>query len=287
MEEGVHLSPSDLRKISRNLKEEKFSGYLHWQLEGSQAFVFFQQGEPLPSFRLSQEGNFQVWTLEKLIEFSGGSSRAASSWVLPAQISKVLAHSFGFQPLYQQHRLEPKRLKDVVGEIESQKLSGFATFQNGQARTTMIWDRGELYHESFVERYGEILCNRDLITECFNQVNSEGATLDVFAEKFEILEKQARRHHKDLSRRTALAPKAASGFFASKDTLKIDSDIAKQWGLSGTFQLLVEDVQGRSFGAFKTQTASGKGQQLEVPKKILETWSLGASDQVEVYPQAD
>jgi len=288
MPEGLLLTSSDLANVVANLKAENFNGYLTWQLAPQQsAYVFFCNGEILSSFRYSGQEDFKVWKADKLVERAGSQGTPAHSYVLSPRMAKILSYSFGFRPIYQQHTLPPKSLKKVVDEVESEKLTGIAAFESQGQTSVVAWERGEILNETFVTGYGQFLCGRDQVTQCFNRANAEGATLSVFAEKTEIVEKQMRRFQRDLDRLTPLTPKSVSGFFASKDTLKLDADIVKKWGVSGAFQLLVEDEDGRLLGAFKAQGANGKDNQIEVPLKILQSWGIESSSQVEVYPQAD
>lgn len=288
MPEGLKLNAADLTSAAINLSADKFSGYLQFQLPGGkEGTVFFCQGTQVRAVeRLGAE--VRLVRPERLLNKVGASGTPTRSYLLSPALATTLALSFGYQSL--QDRVVARReFKPILDQLEAEQQCGFIRFVQPDRKAVLVLDGGEMINDTFVDSYGEVVCGRDQITALLDAVHAEGASVSIYAAKRADLERQARKLHADLERTIQLTPKPFSGIFASKDTMKLDFDFVRTWGLPAktTFHLVVEDLEGRQLGIIKCQGASGKSQQLDVPAKILQSWGLPEGQQVAAYPQSE
>jgi hypothetical protein len=292
MPEGVLLTGSDLRTMVDNLCADGFSGYVKFELApGKQAYVFVSNGDQVRAFEVTgPKVDVKVNKPDRLINMAGSGSRvAASSFILSSRLANILGHSFAFKPLYRDYQVRKKELKKVLDNLEHDSQSGFLQFDLPEGRAVVVLDRGEPVHDQFISQYGEVLCGKEVITNLFGYVHSQGATVHVFAEKAPELEARSRQINEDLEKMLQLTVKPVGGMFASKDTLKLDLEWARGWGYNGKniFPIAIEDAEGRSLGTFKAQGASKKNLLLEIPQKMATELGLQDGQEVTVYPRGE
>lgn len=293
MPEGLLLTGSDLRTMVDNLCADGFSGYVKFDLSpGKQAYVFVANGDQIRAFELSEgRGDVKVAKPDRLINTAGagGGRVAAASYVLSNRLSKVLSFSFAYKSLYRDYQVRKKELKKVLDNLEHDSHSGFIQFDLPDGRAVVVLDKGEPVHDQLISQYGEVLCGRDVITSLFGHVHSNGATVHVFAEKSHELDGRGRKADEELEKMINLTVKPVGGFLASKDTVKLDLEYARSWGYNGknTFQLAIEDQEGRLLGVYKAQGASKRQMFLEIPQKIITELGLSDSQEVTVYPHGE
>lgn len=292
MPEGVFLTGSDLRTMVDNLCADGFSGYVKFELSpGKHAYVFVSNGDQVRAFEMIEaRGEVKVAKPDRLINMAGNGGRvAAFSYILSSRLTSVLGYSFAYKSLYRDYQVRKKELKKVLDNLEHDSHSGFVQFDLPEGRAIVVLDKGEPVHDQLISQYGEILCGREVITNLFGHVHSQGATVHVYAEKSHELEARGRRADEELEKMVNLTVKPIGGFLASKDTVKLDLDYARSWGYNGksTFQLAIEDQDGRLLGVYKAQGASKKQMYLEIPQKIITELGLLDSQEVTVYPHGE
>lgn len=294
MPEGVELTGTDLRTMVDNLCADGFSGYVKFDLNnGKDAYVFVANGDQVRAFEFNgARSEFKVARPDRLINMAGNGGRVrAWSYVLSSRLAGVLGQSFAFKPQYRDYQVRKKELKKVLDNMTHDSHSGFLQFDLSDGRAVVVLDRGEPIHDQFISQYGEILCGRDVITNLFDYVYAQGAQIHVFTEKQHELENRNRRVDEDLDKMVSLNVKAVSGglFGGGKDILKLDSEYARSWGFNGktTFQVAIEDGDGRVMGPYKAQGASKKGSLLEIPQKMVADLGLSESQEVTVYPHGE
>ena len=289
MPEELPLTVADLGNTVQNLSADQFTGYLRFELPSSrQGRIFFANGKVLRSFEYWQ-GGVRLYKPERLIGKVAGASARAATYLLSPRLVSALALSFGFEPVHPEKVVAKKEFKPLLDEFEQAKRSGFIRFRTQNTEATLVLDDGEIIHDAYVDRYGDIVCGREAITALLDDVHANGATVAMFGQSRSDLDRQARKLDADLERMVQLIPKPVSGLFAAKDVLKLDFEFLRNWGLppKTTFFLVVEDLDGKELAVMKTQGAAGKSQLLEVPAKILQTWNLAEGQAVQVYPQSE
>lgn len=292
MPEGVLLTGSDLRTMVDNLCADGFSGYVKFEVSpGKHAYVFVANGDQVRAFEMVENrGEVKVAKPERLMNMAGGAGRVpAYSYVLSSRLASVLGQAFAFKPLYRDYTVRKKELKKVLDNLEHDSHSGFVQFDLPDGRAMVVLDKGEPIHDQLITQYGEVLCGREVITNLFGYVHAQGATVHVYAEKSHELVSRNRRADDDLDKMIDLRVKSTSGLLSSKDTVKLDLEYARSWGFNGktTFQLAIEDQDGRVLGVYKAQGASKKQMFLEIPQKICSELGLQDSQEVTVYPHGD
>lgn len=292
MPEGVLLTGSDLRTMVDNLCADGFSGYVKFELSpGKHAYVFVANGDQVRAFEMTEaRGDVKVAKPDRLMNMAGGNGRVlAWSYILSGRLANVLGNSFAFKPLYRDYQVKKKELKKVLDNMTHDNHSGFLQFDLSDGRAVVVLEKGEPIHDQFISQYGEVLCGREVITNLFDYVYSQGAVVHVFAEKYHELENRSRRANDDLDKMIQLTVKAVGGMFASKDTLNLDLEYARGWGFNAksTFQIAVEDMDGRMLGTYKAKGVSKKNLNLEIPQKIVTELGLQESQEVTVYPYGE
>lgn len=286
MPEELSLNSVDLASAWANLQAAGCSGYLRFDTAPQRrAYLFLQNGKPLRAFEL-RAGEARLNTPERLIELAGDGARTCS-YLLSPRLAETLALGFAFHELHPGRKISQKELKGVLDELESGKQSGFVRFSvPGGEDVTVAFQSGEPVNESFVSSYGEVVCGREAITALFDGVHAQGAALHIYAESAAELASRVQQGEENLARTRFVTPKGASGFFASKDTAKVEGEFLRDWGLQpkGTVTLQVEDADGKLLGTVKAQGTPGKGEQMEVPAKILASWGVSESDRLAVFP---
>jgi hypothetical protein len=257
-----------------------------------QAYVFVANGDQVRAFEVNEaRGDFKVAKPDRLINMAGNSGKVkACSYILSSRLAAILGQCFAFKPLYRDYQVRKKELKKVLDNMTHDSHSGFLQFEVNNNRAVVVLERGEPIHDQFISQYGEVLCGREVITNLFDYVYSQGALVHVFAEKHNELEARNRRVDEDLDRQISLTVKSAGGglFGGGKDVIKLDLEYAKSWGFNKTpFQLAVEDADGRVLGNFKAQGAAKKSVTIEIPAKLLSEMGLSDGQEVTVYPSGE
>lgn len=269
MPEGLKLTESDLIDMLSNLGTHGFSGYLQIELPKSKkGYVFLSRGQMLRAFEWSQDGTAKLYTPERLFAKVGDQSAACASYVLSGDMASQLAYSFGFEAS-----------QDWKAQFQQEKHTGFAVFGN----QAVLFAKGQPLQETLAHRYGQVVCSREAVSTLLQQDQAS----QVFSQQPAKLEQTAKRLHADLSRMREVRLKSVSGFFATKDALKVDAELAHEWGVKGTFTLMVEDVEGRQIGTLKTHVGSKKPLVMEIPLKIMQEWGLAEDQAVIVYPHVE
>jgi hypothetical protein len=284
MKEGLKMVGSDLQKAHAQLCEEMSSAYLGWDLGGGRrGYCFVQSGKTLRGFECDSQGQCRLYDSPELWE-RVTTPVSAGSYLAPTRWLQLVSYGCVLPPLFQEQKVAPKAIRDLLSKWESEKLHGFATLQVGEQRAALAWEAGEMLTDSFVTKYGEFLSSREAIAEFLNRVHQEGGVLSGWGGSKADFEPYLQNLHKQLEQRALLSAKSVSGFFAAKDALKVDSEIAKKWSRSGTFQVVVEDCEGRPLGQAKCSAASGKALSVEVPLKMLQGWGAAEGQKLCLYP---
>ena len=279
MPEGTILSPADLKTIRGNFQTQNFSGYLTWGTRnGHRAYAFWANGEYLRSLE-ERKGELRVLPWEELILQC---SESAASYYLPAAMARVLSATFAME--HENRALKPGDVRTIVSGVEKDKCHSMARFSHSGGAGAVIWEAGQVVQVRLTSSIGEVVSSRDSFQQLLEQVEASGGVMDHYFGSSANLEARVARLEREQQQRTAVVAKPVSGFFASKDTAKFDADILKAWNLKAAPMLIVEDTEGRQLATIKSTTASGKGEVMEVPAKILSGWELGGSDKVVIRP---
>jgi len=271
MPEGLMLSASDLQTTLDNLMQDHFCGYLLVSLpQGGKGFVFLSKGEMLRAFEWSSSGA-KLFTPERLFA-KAGDGAATSSYVLTAEMAETLALSFGLESA------SPNGWREAV---QQGRQTGFVEFTQ-PFPGSILYHKGEPIHESMIARYGDVVCGREGLAKLLK----EGKPSKVFVADYSQLEEKTRKAHKDLNHTRSVKLKSVSGFFATKDALKVEPELIAAWGASPKgFNMIVETSEGTRIGCLKTVAGPKKPGVLEIPLKIMQEWGAIEDQEVLVYPE--
>ena len=273
MPERLPLSAADLSEMLPSLRGDSFSGYIQLELPNSQTgYLFLSGGRELRCFVRDATGEATFYTSERLFAKAGEESLPVSSYVLSAEMASVLAYSFAF---------ETRPGPDWKAAIQQDKQSGFVWF----GEQAVLFSRGEALSETLAQRYGEVICGREAV----NKLLTENQPTHYCGQLQPVLEQRARQLSRDLERMREVKLKSVSGFFASKDSLKIETVLAEDWDLGGKnhFVTVVEDLNRRRIGTLKTYHGCKKHQTIEIPLKVMQEWGLSEDQVVIIYPASD
>ena len=266
MEEGLQLNPADLADMLTNLSAGGFSGYVQMDLpEARKGYVFLARGQTIRAFQAGAEGA-KLYTCERLFAQAGEQGVPCASYVLSEEMATLLAYSFALESG-----------SDWKAPFQGEKRTGYAFFDEG----AVLFSNGQPIQEPLAQCYGQIVCGREAVSKLLQ----EGRATQVYSLPLNQLEQTAKRLHQDLDKMTEVTLKSVSGFFATKDSLKIDSELAQDWAVKGTFQLVVEGLDGRPIGTMQAKVGGKKPQVLEIPVKIMQEWGLSEEQPVMIYPQ--
>jgi hypothetical protein len=266
MAEGLQLTADDLSDTFANLCTNSFSGYLQMELpQSKKGYLFLSRGELLRAFECDSTGASKLYTGERLLAKAGSEGVPCSSYVLSGEMANLVAWPTGLEAS-----------QDWQAKFQGEKHSGWAFF----GEHAVLFDAGEPVQASLAQNYGQVVCGREWVHKLLLQKSTQ-----VFSQQKSLLEESARRLHRDLNRTREVKLKSVSGFFATKDALKVDSETAQEWGLKGSVVCVVEDLNGRSLGTLKTQVGSKKHLVLEIPLKVMQEWGLSEDQSVMIYPQ--
>lgn len=285
MPEGLKMQCPDLQRALDNLRSEQASAYLRWDMPGGRsAFAFVASGQLLRTFELDSSGQATAYPLNRLLQRTGGSKVSAWSYLLPVRHTMLFAQSLAMQSLHEDRMMGKKEIKSVIDEMEQMKYSGFIRVETPASTGALVFDQGEMMLEIFVTHYGEILCGRDRISEFLDCVHAEGGKLTARGGLKPEMDSKVARIEQELGRLVQVTTKSISGFFASKDTMKIDAEIAKSWGVSGTFHVQLEDDDRRVIGSCKAVAAASKGDVIDIPLKVMQSWNVSEGQKVWMLP---
>ena len=271
MPEGLLLSASDLQTTLDNLLQDQFCGYMLVALpQGSKGFVFLSQGAVLRAFEQSNTG-VKLYTPERLFA-KAGDGAATSSYVLTAEMAETLAYSFALE------NSSPNGWREAV---QQGRQTGFVEFTQPFSGS-ILYLKGEPIHETMTTRYGDVVCGREGLAKLLQ----EGKPARVFVADSGQLEEKARKAHKDLDQMRPVKLKSVSGFFATKDALKVEPDLIAGWEANPKgFSMVVETPEGTRLGCLKTVAGPKKPGVLEIPLKIMQEWGGNEDQEVLVYPE--
>ena len=271
MPEGLLLSSSDLESMLRNLMEDHFSGYLHLDVSvDKKGFVFLSRGQMLRAFEWNTV-QIKLFTPERLFaKVTDGV--ATSSYVMTPEMAETLAASYA---------LEPAPTANWRETLQQGRRTGFVAFEQ-PFPGAVLYHQGEPIQESLTACYGEVVCGREGLSKLLN----EGKPTQVLAGDPAQLEEKFRKAHKDLDAVREVKLKSVSGFFATKDALKVEAELANAWGVSSKgFNLVVEASDGEWLGTFKAVTGCKKPGVMEIPLKVMQEWGAAEDQDVLVYPE--
>ncbi len=271
MPEGLLLNASDLQSMLENLLQDHFSGYLRIEFPGAnKGFVFLSRGQMLRAFEWTPD-LIKLYTPERLFA-KAGEGAATSSYVLTAEMAETLAASFA---------LESVPAGNWRENIQKGGQTGYVEF-NQPFAGAILYHKGEPIQDSLTSCYGEVVCGRDGLSKLL----SEGRPSVVMAGDPAKVEEKCRKAHKDLDATRPVKLKSVSGFFATKDALKIEAETAGNWGVSPKgFNLVVESLDGEWLGTFKAVTGCKKPGIMEIPLKVMQEWGVSEDQDVLVYPE--
>lgn len=271
MPEDLLLSAGDLESMLRNLMEDHFSGYLRIEFPGDKrGFVFLSRGQMLRAFEWSSI-QIKLYTPQRLFA-KAGDGAATSSYVLTAEMAETLAASYA---------LESAPTGNWKETLQQGRRTGFVEFEQ-PFPGAILYHKGEPIQESLTSRYGDVVCGREGMSKLLN----EGRPSQVLAGDPTQVEEKIRKGHKDLDAMREVKLKSVSGFFATKDALKVEAETASGWGVSSKgFNLVVEALDGEWLGTFKAVTGCKKAGVMEIPLKVLQEWGAAEDQDVLVYPE--
>ncbi|MFN8608292.1 MAG: hypothetical protein U0931_12220 [Vulcanimicrobiota bacterium] len=271
MPEGLLLSGSDLQTTLSNLMQDHFSGYLRLDLpEARQGYVFLSRGQLVRAFETRSDGP-KLYTTERLFA-KAGSGVATSSYVMTPEMAEILASSFV---------LETSAAADWRQTLQDGRQTGYVEFSQPFAGA-VLYRKGEPVQESLTSSYGQLVCGREGLARLLH----EGKPALVLAGEPSQLEEKARKAHKDLEAMREVKLKSVSGFFATKDALKVEAELVSGWGANPKgFTLVVETPDGKLIGKLKTVGGSKKAGVMEIPLKIMQEWGASEDQDVWVYPE--
>lgn len=271
MPEGLLLNTSDLQSMLHTLMEDHFSGYLRVELPGSkQGFVFLSRGQMVRAFEAKSDG-VKLYTAERLFA-KAGDGAATCSYVTTPEMAEILAHSYA---------LESAPTSNWRQTLQEGKQTGFVEFSQPFSGA-ILYRKGEPVQESLTSAYGQLVCGREGLSKLLN----EGQPTQVRVGDPAQLDEKARKAHKDLEAMREVKLKSVSGFFATKDALKVEAELVSAWGANPKgFNLVVETPDGKLIGKLKTLAGSKKPGVMEIPLKIMQEWGAAEDQDVWVYPE--
>lgn len=268
MQENLQLNNRDLTDLLSGLTGDNyFSGYLRMDLPGSKkGYVFVAGGQKLRAFEFSEEGTAKFYTTERLFAKAGEEGVPCSTYAMNSEMANLLAMSFAFETGM-----------DWKSQFQNDKHTGFALFGD----EAVLFSKGHPLQGVMTNRYGQLVCGRETI----HKLLEEGRPTKAYGGQPVGLESMAKRLQHDLERLREVQLKSVSGFFATKDHLKVEAGLAQEWGVKGTWMTVVEDLNGRRVGALKTTVGCKKPGVMEIPLKVMQEWHLAEDQSVMVYPQ--
>ena len=288
MIENTALYYQDVDTMIQNLMADAFTGFVKVDLEDSDGFLFYVEGQAIRGIQQTRQGECKVHRPERLLGVVQALSQVpTSSYILSPRLCNVLANSFTFKPLYKDYTVKRKELKKVLTNLEHDEFSGILQFDTQEGRVSVLLEHGEPVHDQFAHHYGQILCGRDAITGLFEWVHANGSTIQVYAEKANEIENKRRRIDEDLAKLKQVIVKAASGLFGvAKEAIRVDEEAAREWGLDlkSNFLVVIETMDGRRHEGIKAQSSKRKGETIEVGAIVMKQCGLQDGQSVLVFP---
>ena len=288
MIEDVPLFAEDVDIMIQNLMADAFTGYIKVNLDDSEGFLFYVEGQAIRALQQMKQGETKVHRPERI---QGMVQRLGqvptSSFILSPRLCSVLSTSFTFKPLYKDYQVKRKELKKVLTNLEHDEFSGVLQFDTQDGRVSVILERGEPIHDQFAHHYGQILCGREAITGLFEYVHANGSTIQVYAEKANEIESKRRRTDEELNKLKQVFVKSPGGLFGvAKDAVRVDEEYVREWGLDlkANFFVILETMDGRRYEGIKAQSAKKKGETLEVGATVMKNCGLQDGQEILVFP---
>ena len=284
--EDETLPFSDINTMLTNLEEDGFTGYVKLDLQGSNGLIFYNAGTMTRAMEVAPtSGSASVHLLPRLLNRIKNRELPTSTYVTSSQIVSVLGGLFAFQPLYLDYEVKRRELKKVLTNLETGAYSGIIKMASREGTYFLLMDRGELVTDRFSREYGQVLCGTEAVSELLDYVHKNGATINVYAEKFAEIENRRRQKEEELEKIKQLIAKTDSGFFRAGDVVKVDEYIVREWGIDAKaiFNVELETPEGDLY-EYKCQAARKMGGYAGLAPAMLKKMGLKEGDLVTIRP---
>ncbi|MFP4498146.1 MAG: hypothetical protein ACLFQV_08040 [Vulcanimicrobiota bacterium] len=283
--EDLKLNFPDINVMMNNLEQQSFTGYLKFDLNtGIIIVIFYKHGVITRAVEIKDDA-INVQPQSRLLNKLKGEEVNVSTYIVSPRIVDVVESNFAFQPLYLDYDVRERELKKVMTTLEESAYTGFIEFDSKEEKLYILIDRGEILTDFFASRFGDIVAGTGAVSDFLNQVSSEGAVINVYAEKQDEIE--AKKHQKDeeLEKIKQLLVKEEKGFFKAGDIFWIDEYILQEWGLRNvkTFNLELEAPDG-SLYIVKSQPSKRLGGYISTIANNMKKHNLQEGDLVSVRP---
>jgi len=281
--ERVTLPFPDINIMINNLEEQGFTGYARMELYRLEGVVFFLHGGIIRAMEIG-DNSVQVFPYQRVMNKVKKKEVPVSTYILASQMVGVLSNCFAFQPVYQDHPLKKKEWEKVHKTLEEESYTGVIDLKVRDTSHSLILDRGKIFTDNFTREYGQILCGTEAVHELLARINRDGATLGVMAEKAQEIEARKQIVQQELERIRQLIVKGETGIFRSKDELKVEEGIMREWGVSAkSFNVEVELPDG---DLIEARCSAGRklGGYIAVPAQVMKKYNLNDGEVLSVRP---
>ncbi len=237
--EKVTLPFPDVNVMLNNLEQQGFTGIVTLELSRFEGDIFFDHGNIVRTLEV-ENGNTKVQPLARILNRAKKEDILASSYVLSAQLVSVLSLNFTFQPLYLDYEVKEKELKKVLSTLEVDSYTGIIEIITRDGTSYLLVDQGLLVTDFFSPEYGQIIAGTEYVSKFLDFVSTDGAIINIYAEKSEEIEEKRREIEEELEKIKQLIIKEEKGLFKAPDAFWVDEYILQEWGIKNTRSFMLE-----------------------------------------------
>ncbi len=282
--EKVTLSYPDINILLNNLAQQGFTGYVKLAYYKKDGIIFYSHGKDIRSIEMN-ESNIDVFKRSRVLSLARKSDVDTSVYILSPRISQVLSSIFAFQPLYLDYEVKEKELKKVMSTLQADAYTGIIEFVTRDGKSYILLDQGEIVVDSFAPEYGQIISGINAVSKFLDFVSSDGATINIFAEKQEEINSKIKLIEEEMEKIKELVLKVEKGLFKANDVFWVDEYIIQEWGIRNPKSLKLELVTSDGVvHIVKGQAGRRLGGNISTVASNMKKLKLKEGDAVSVRP---
>ncbi|MBQ7568845.1 hypothetical protein IJT17_08580 [bacterium] len=282
----VSLPFEELEPMLNNLQNDGFTGYVLIKTTDSSSYIFMNGGQMDKAIDVDAASDaINVYYVQRLLNRVQNKQLLVSTYVLSSRMVSVLSMFFAFQQQYAEYEVRRRDFAKVLEGLESSQSSGFIKVATKSSAYFLLLSGGEVLSDRFSRQYGEIVCGVDEVKARFDEIERNGATISVYAEKDEEIENRRIQKDDELEKIKELMIRAETRFLGGGDVVKVDDYVVRGWGIDAkaSFNVEVENQNGDVY-EYKCQAAKRMGGYAGVTKAMMERMGVSENEMVFVKP---
>lgn len=277
------LEFDDVTIMVENLKANGFNGYVKFDLPQLSELLFLREG--IATCVIELNSNNYTMIHESILNYKLRNTECkVSTYILSPEMIEILASLYAYKEVYVNYKINKKELRQILEILEQNKYTGIMEIQKTQEPTFILFSRGTVITDQFLERYGEIISGTESISQLFETITNQGSTINAYAEKADEIERKKRICQEYLAQVKELVVGVETGLLKGGNAAKIDEVVFKEWQKSGEVTQVEIQTESGIIEYAKVTAVKNKGMKILLPPAMLKKIKINKDEMVLVKP---